>query len=138
MQALKSHFRVWHTFFIADEGRSRPNIISGTQQDRLAERQQTGVEAEWLEDRGKLKLLNIVDHLGIVETGVMAAVSIGVTRDRVDLQVDLNRDFPDPIERGKAGVVEPSGSEQPETLALMQWIREGRFVVSASLHEVRG
>ena len=68
----------------------------------------------------------------------MAAVSIGVTRDRVDLQVDLNRDFPDPIERGKAGVVEPSGSEQPETLALMHWIREGRFVVSASLHEVRG
>lgn len=56
--------------------------------------------------------------------------------DRSCLQVDLNRDFPDPIERGMAGVVEPSGSEQPETLALMRWIREGRFVVSASLHEV--
>lgn len=50
--------------------------------------------------------------------------------------MDLNRDFPDPIERGKTGVEEPSGSEQPETLALMRWIREGRFVVSASLHEV--
>ena len=52
------------------------------------------------------------------------------------LQVDLNRDFPDPIERGMTGVVEPSGSEQPETLALMRWIRDGKFVVSASLHEV--
>ena len=51
------------------------------------------------------------------------------------LQVDLNRDFPDPFERGPAGIVQPSGSEQPETLALMHWIREGRFVVSASMHE---
>ena len=51
-------------------------------------------------------------------------------------QVDLNRDFPDPIKRGAAGVVEPSGSEQPETLALMHWIRHGRFTVSASMHEV--
>ncbi len=51
------------------------------------------------------------------------------------LQVDLNRDFPDPIERGQAGIVQPSGTEQPETLVLMRWIREGRFVVSASMHE---
>lgn len=49
---------------------------------------------------------------------------------------DLNRDFPDPIERGAAGVEEPSGTEQPETLAVMEWIRGGRFVASASLHEV--
>lgn len=53
------------------------------------------------------------------------------------MQVDLNRDFPDPIQRGAAGVVEPSGSEQPETLALMHWIRHGRFTVSASMHEAR-
>ncbi len=52
------------------------------------------------------------------------------------LQVDLNRDFPDQFHRGPAGVERPSGSEQPETLALMKWIREGRFVGSASLHEV--
>lgn len=32
--------------------------------------------------------------------------------------------------------MDPSGSEQPETLVLMQWIRDGRFVVSASMHEV--
>ena len=51
------------------------------------------------------------------------------------LQVDLNRDFPDPFERGQAGIVQPSGTEQPETLVLMRWIREGRFVVSASMHE---
>ena len=50
--------------------------------------------------------------------------------------MDLNRDFPDPIQRGAAGVVEPSGSEQPETLALMRWTRHGRFTVSASMHEV--
>ena len=51
-------------------------------------------------------------------------------------QVDLNRDFPDQFQRGTAGVAEPSGSEQPETLALMHWIRHGSFVASASLHEV--
>ena len=50
--------------------------------------------------------------------------------------MDLNRDFPDPFQRGSAGVVEPSGSEQPETLAMMHWVREGRFVVSAAMHEV--
>ena len=49
--------------------------------------------------------------------------------------MDLNRDFPDPFERGQAGIVQPSGTEQPETLVLMRWIREGRFVVSASMHE---
>jgi hypothetical protein len=51
-------------------------------------------------------------------------------------QVDLNRDFPDQFVRGSASVEEPSGSEQPETLALMKWIRTGRFVASASMHEV--
>ncbi|CAL8464154.1 g3689 [Coccomyxa elongata] len=50
-------------------------------------------------------------------------------------QVDLNRDFPDPFERGSAGIVQPSGREQPETLALMTWIRSRHFVGSASLHE---
>ncbi len=50
--------------------------------------------------------------------------------------MDLNRDFPDPFNRGTAGVVEPSGTEQPETLVLMDWIRDGQFVVSASMHEV--
>ena len=70
-------------------------------------------------------------------TWVLAARSARLWLDfKRTVQVDLNRDFPDPIERGKTGVVEPSGSEQPETLALMHWIREGRFVVSASLHEV--
>ena len=58
-------------------------------------------------------------------------------RDRGNARgADLNRDFPDPIERGAAGVEEPSGTEQPETLAVMEWIRGGRFVASASLHEV--
>ncbi len=52
-------------------------------------------------------------------------------------QVDLNRDFPDPFERGSAGIVQPSGREQPETLALMSWIRSRHFVGSASLHEAR-
>ena len=50
--------------------------------------------------------------------------------------MDLNRDFPDPFERGEAGIVEPGGREQPETLALMKWIRSRHFVASASLHEV--
>jgi hypothetical protein len=33
-------------------------------------------------------------------------------------------------------VEQPSGTEQPETLAVMDWIRTGRFTASASLHEV--
>ncbi|KAK9918404.1 hypothetical protein WJX75_003872 [Coccomyxa subellipsoidea] len=49
--------------------------------------------------------------------------------------VDLNRDFPDPFEHGEAGIVEPSGKEQPETLAIMKWILSRHFVASASLHE---
>lgn len=51
--------------------------------------------------------------------------------------MDLNRDFPDQFQRGDAGVDRPSGTEQPETLALMKWIQEGHFVASASLHEVQ-
>ena len=49
--------------------------------------------------------------------------------------VDLNRDFPDPLLLGTTGL-QPSGNEQPETLALMQWMKQVHFVASASLHEV--
>lgn len=49
--------------------------------------------------------------------------------------VDLNRDFPDPLLLGTTGL-QPTGIEQPETLALMQWMSETHFVASASLHEV--
>ena len=75
--------------------------------------------------------------------------------------VDLNRDFPDPLERrggvpvGAAGAppraaaglaadpdaddadLAPGGGEQPETAALMAWTLGHRFVASAALHEVR-
>lgn len=49
--------------------------------------------------------------------------------------VDLNRDFPDPLLLGSTGL-HPTGDEQPETLALMKWTTETRFVASASMHEV--
>lgn len=55
-------------------------------------------------------------------------------------QVDLNRDFPDPWV-GRSGAPSQkdlraaSGLEQPETRALMNLTRLGRFVASAALHE---
>jgi len=50
--------------------------------------------------------------------------------------VDLNRDFPDPLLLGSTGL-HPTGDEQPETLALMKWTSQTHFVASASMHEVR-
>lgn len=73
--------------------------------------------------------------------------------------VDLNRDFPDPLDRRKGVVVgaapdahaapglapdpdaddadlAPGGGEQPETAAIMRWTLETGFVASAALHEV--
>eukprot|EP00884_Botryococcus_braunii_P009660 jgi/Botrbrau1/18696/Bobra.0386s0022.1 len=47
---------------------------------------------------------------------------------------DLNRDFPDPIERGSKGL-QPSSGTQPEAAAVMAWALETHFVSSASLHE---
>ena len=49
--------------------------------------------------------------------------------------VDLNRDFPDPLLLGSTGL-HPTGDEQPETLALMKWTTQTHFVASASMHEV--
>ena len=49
--------------------------------------------------------------------------------------VDLNRDFPDPLLLGSTGL-RPTGDEQPETLALMTWTSQTHFVASASMHEV--
>lgn len=46
---------------------------------------------------------------------------------------DLNRDFPD---RFSSPPMEPSGSEQPETKAIMDWTLATGFVASASMHEV--
>lgn len=49
--------------------------------------------------------------------------------------IDLNRDFPDPLLLGSTGL-HPTGDEQPETLALMKWTTDTHFVASASMHEV--
>ena len=49
--------------------------------------------------------------------------------------VDLNRDFPDPMLLGYNNL-SATGSEQPETLAMMKWIKSRHFVASASMHEV--
>ncbi|CAG9465131.1 unnamed protein product [Pedinophyceae sp. YPF-701] len=46
---------------------------------------------------------------------------------------DLNRDFPDPIQ---GDVHHPTGREQPETQALMDWIQRGpKFAGGAAMHE---
>lgn len=44
--------------------------------------------------------------------------------------VDLNRNFPDRFESMKS-----SGSEQPETLAMMKWSLQRHFVASLAFHE---
>ncbi len=47
--------------------------------------------------------------------------------------VDLNRDFPDQFEISEKKMNSAS-ARQPETLALMKWISENKFVLSANLH----
>ena len=53
---------------------------------------------------------------------------------------DLNRNFPDTVDpdSGKhcSGPLDSSGTEQPETTALMRYARSRPFVASASMHEV--
>eukprot|EP00882_Tetradesmus_deserticola_P011128 GHRQ01011767.1.p1 GENE.GHRQ01011767.1~~GHRQ01011767.1.p1 ORF type:complete len:333 (+),score=114.99 GHRQ01011767.1:504-1502(+) len=50
--------------------------------------------------------------------------------------VDLNRNFPDPIElRSTEKMKQPLPNAQPETVAMMKWTLETPFVASANLHE---
>ena len=55
------------------------------------------------------------------------------------LPQDLNRDFPDPIHRargkGWSENLGPSGSEMPETSAVMKWSLQYNFVAGVSMHE---
>lgn len=47
--------------------------------------------------------------------------------------MDLNRDFPD---RLRSESMVPTGREQPETMALINWLKYTKFVASAGMHEV--
>lgn len=47
--------------------------------------------------------------------------------------IDLNRDFPDRFEQRIIGRLE-NARRQPETLAMMDWIKSNPFVLSANLH----
>ncbi|KAJ9509523.1 hypothetical protein QJQ45_001970 [Haematococcus lacustris] len=50
--------------------------------------------------------------------------------------VDLNRDFPDPQKHvGKHDLRLPTGHEQPETLAMMNFTLSRNFVASLAIHE---
>lgn len=53
--------------------------------------------------------------------------------------IDLNRDFPDVINKTTATRIAPpllrTGWEQPETVAIMDWSKSRSFVASAAMHE---
>ena len=51
--------------------------------------------------------------------------------------IDLNRNFPDPIQDAAGALLHGRGTEQPETRAVMNWTMQVGFAASASLHEVR-
>lgn len=49
--------------------------------------------------------------------------------------VDLNRDFPDQFDKNRSNEDEYLyGGRQPETVALMRWVNNKQFVLSANLH----
>ncbi|KAL3133674.1 hypothetical protein ABBQ32_008176 [Trebouxia sp. C0010 RCD-2024] len=120
----------------ATEAKPNTRYVGNMHGDEPASRQLLLGLAEWLcqyhtTDSRAAEIVNGM-HLYLVPT---------VNPDGFDLRqrhnvedVDLNRDFPDPLLLGTTGL-QPTGIEQPETLALMQWMSETHFVASASLHE---
>ncbi|KAL3143224.1 hypothetical protein ABBQ38_002077 [Trebouxia sp. C0009 RCD-2024] len=120
----------------ATEAKPNARYVANMHGDEPASRQLLLGLAEWLcqyhtTDSRAAEIVNGM-HLYLVPT---------VNPDGFDLRqrhniedVDLNRDFPDPLLLGTTGLP-PTGKEQPETLALMQWMSATHFVASASLHE---
>lgn len=47
--------------------------------------------------------------------------------------MDLNRNFPD--RSREPHPLEATGFEEPEVLAVMNWVQNGQFVASANMHE---
>lgn len=96
--------------------------------------------AHWLcehydSDHRARSLVNHV-HLHLMPTMNPDGFAMRTRNNRND--IDLNRDFPDPIQHLAAVWPGGLGTEQPETRAVMNWTLEVGFAASASLHEVSG
>lgn len=90
--------------------------------------------AEWLcanydsDDRAK----KLMDGLHLYLMPSMNPDGFAANRRENSAGVDLNRDFPD---RLRSESMVPTGREQPETMALINWLKDTKFVASAGMHE---
>jgi len=81
------------------------------------------------------RTLTLMQSLSLTLTQTLTMTLIKQSRPARSNGVDLNRDFPSPLD-APDGPLAATGAEQPETAAIMRWTSETRFVASASMHEV--
>lgn len=90
--------------------------------------------AEWLcANYGNNKLARrIVDDLHLWLVPAMNPDGFAANKRENTNNIDLNRDFPDHFQDPTCA---PTGREQPETKAMMEWIESRHFVSSIAFHE---
>lgn len=120
----------------AVEAKPNARFVGNMHGDEPASRQLLLGLAEWLcqyrtSDDRAARIVNDM-HLYLVPTVNPDGFEHRLRHNLGD--VDLNRDFPDPLLLGSTGL-HPTGDEQPETLAIMKWTTQTHFVASASMHE---
>ncbi|GMH44659.1 hypothetical protein BSKO_12611 [Bryopsis sp. KO-2023] len=91
--------------------------------------------ARWLCDNYPIhpKAKQIVEDMHLFLMPTMNPDGFALGQRRNANSADLNRDFPDRVLHGLP--LTPQGTEQPETLAVMNWVQGGFFVASANMHE---
>ncbi|GMH33717.1 hypothetical protein BSKO_01551 [Bryopsis sp. KO-2023] len=92
--------------------------------------------AEWLCDNypRNAKAKRIVEGMHLYLLPTMNPDGFDMQKRYNTHRVDLNRNFPDRV-ISKHMPMEPTGQEEPETLAIMKWVESGFFAASGNLHE---
>ncbi|KAF6253377.1 hypothetical protein COO60DRAFT_1286678 [Scenedesmus sp. NREL 46B-D3] len=78
----------------------------------------------------------VVDHMHTHLLVTMNPDGFAARKRANGNHVDLNRNFPDPVELHSSEQMEqPLPNAEPETIAMMKWTLDTPFVASANLHE---